>query len=398
MSLEQDILTAEKRNEEGNLLYRNKRFDEACSQYSDAIVLLELHAQQTQEAHQHLCKYLSNRAAAYLASGYDAEAVKDCTSALAMDPMLDKALLRRGLGLESLGRHAESLQDVEALLKRADWGSPIATKGLELKRRLQRVLNQEKNSEEQPVPSHLFSKEQILRLNFRTLPPSEVSKERFFEISVYVANEFGLFSHREFSKSSQSDLACIEVSMIGDDPEVKLEVKNDNNLTLDTRGRATFDLRFVGSERMKIRSRATLCVRLKKGEGVMGRTVLTLMSLPITVLAEVGSITPFSTGLAGCMSGRGIDLPHLDSAVVILENPDSGIPGKIWDGGLILTEYLSSSSHEVLSQLFLVFHDACRSKENPAWSWEQEQELLALAAIALEPHVSPSRIFMSILS
>ncbi|EKX49228.1 hypothetical protein GUITHDRAFT_104758 [Guillardia theta CCMP2712] len=286
MSLEQDILTAEKRNEEGNLLYRNKRFDEACSQYSDAIVLLELHAQQTQEAHQHLCKYLSNRAAAYLASGYDAEAVKDCTSALAMDPMLDKALLRRGLGLESLGRHAESLQDVEALLKRADWGSPIATKGLELKRRLQRVLNQVTSNTPHLVPHDERYRRRTQRNNRFFVLTSALYRHRKFQRKFeYITNVYDIYWI-----IVQSDLACIEVSMIGDDPEVKLEVKNDNN---------------------------------------------------------VGSITPFSTGLAGCMSGRGIDLPHLDSAVVILENPDSGIPGKIWDGGLILTEYLSSSSHEV---------------------------------------------------
>ena len=36
-----------------------------------------------------------------------------------------------------------------------------------------------------------------------------------------------------------------------------------------------------------------------------------------------------------------MQVPGLDVPIIILECPDHGIPGKVWDGGLILSEYLS---------------------------------------------------------
>jgi methylase of polypeptide subunit release factors len=45
--------------------------------------------------------------------------------------------------------------------------------------------------------------------------------------------------------------------------------------------------------------------------------------------------------MAGCWSGRPVQVPGLDVPIIILECPDHGIPGKVWDGGLILSEYLS---------------------------------------------------------
>ena len=57
---------AEALNSEGNALFGTKRFDEALIKYSSAAELVEVHAQRIKEAEAPLCKYLCNRAAAFL--------------------------------------------------------------------------------------------------------------------------------------------------------------------------------------------------------------------------------------------------------------------------------------------------------------------------------------------
>jgi hypothetical protein len=44
----------------------------------------------------------------------------------------------------------------------------------------------------------LFTSDQMLLLNFRTPPPGAVADMDYFEVSVFVANEFGLFSAKKF--------------------------------------------------------------------------------------------------------------------------------------------------------------------------------------------------------
>ena len=99
------LAEAEALNAEANSLFGTQRYDEALSQYSSAIERVELHAQRLKAAEAPLCKYLCNRAAAYLGAGYHNEAKKDCNVALSMDPLLDKAMLRRALACEALGKH-----------------------------------------------------------------------------------------------------------------------------------------------------------------------------------------------------------------------------------------------------------------------------------------------------
>lgn len=46
-----------------------------------------------------------------------AEAVSDCTFALEIDPGCVKALYRRGIALQALGRWAEAVEDLEELVR-----------------------------------------------------------------------------------------------------------------------------------------------------------------------------------------------------------------------------------------------------------------------------------------
>jgi tetratricopeptide (TPR) repeat protein len=143
-------------------------------------------------------RYLCNRAAAYLGAGYHIEALKDCDLALSLDPLLDKALLRRALAREALGKHKAAIVDVQQLLGRTQFGSALHTRALDLKRRLDRLLWQEAHTQETNQAAHLFTSEQTLRLNFRTPPPGAVAVGDYFEVSVFVANEFGLFGSKQF--------------------------------------------------------------------------------------------------------------------------------------------------------------------------------------------------------
>eukprot|EP00960_Hanusia_phi_P057798 763664-Hanusia_phi.AAC.9 len=65
---------------------------------------------------------------------------------------------------------------------------------------------------------------QILRLNFRTLPPSEISK-----VIQIIENKGEIEIAGESGKSENQ--ACVQASMIGDDPEVKLEVRNERQVS-----------------------------------------------------------------------------------------------------------------------------------------------------------------------
>ena len=206
------LVDAEALNVQANELFGSKRYDEAVTKYSSAVDLVELHAQRVKEAERPFCKYLCNRAAALLASGYHCEALKDCDVALTLDPLLDKALLRRALACEALGKNKEAMQDVQQMLGRTEWGSALHARALDLKRRLDRVLWQESQVTESNQAEHLFTSDQTLRLNFRTPPPGAVADMDYFEVSVFVANEFGLFSAKKFEAQAapvQLDLAAI---------------------------------------------------------------------------------------------------------------------------------------------------------------------------------------------
>ena len=65
-SFDTALAQSEALNADANTLFGEKRYDEALAKYTTAAELVELHAQRLKEAEMPYCKYLCNRAAAYL--------------------------------------------------------------------------------------------------------------------------------------------------------------------------------------------------------------------------------------------------------------------------------------------------------------------------------------------
>ena len=208
--------------------------------------------------------------------------------------------------------YREALADVQQLQNRTEWGSAVNTRALDIKRRLERLLWQESQTVETNAAEHLFTADQTLRLNFRTPPPGAVAAGDYFEVSVFVANEFGLFGSRKFE--AQHDAVKLAVTAIGHDlgPGLRVEIRGTQDIALDSHGRASFYMRFLvdpeitGAEGgasarggddadvvdgkilagVLTAATASLCVALCEGHTVTGRGVISVASLPIRLLPE----------------------------------------------------------------------------------------------------------------
>lgn len=133
---------AEKLKSEGNAAMQSKDYKTAIAKYTEAISY-----QPTNPI------YLSNRAAAYSASGDHASAVTDAEIAVAADPKYTKAWSRLGLAQFALGNAKGS---VEAYKKGIEYegngGSDAMKKGLETaKRELERMEEVEDDIDADPV-------------------------------------------------------------------------------------------------------------------------------------------------------------------------------------------------------------------------------------------------------
>lgn len=133
---------AEKLKSEGNAAMQSKDYKTAIAKYTEAISY-----QPTNPI------YLSNRAAAYSASGDHASAVTDAEIAVAADPKYTKAWSRLGLAQFALGNAKGS---VEAYKKGIEYegngGSDAMKKGLETaKKELERMEEVEDDIDADPV-------------------------------------------------------------------------------------------------------------------------------------------------------------------------------------------------------------------------------------------------------
>jgi len=177
------IASAEADNKAANEMFGRKLYDEAIASYSSAEKGLRRFTQtgDNPAAEVVLCKVLCNRAAASLGAGYHREALSDCNAALSLDPALGKAVLRRGMARESLGQHEEAHEDAVRALGLFGFGSPMGDAALALRRRLDKLLAQRARAAVEPQPSHLFNRDQTLRLNFHTPPPAAVALRAYFQ-------------------------------------------------------------------------------------------------------------------------------------------------------------------------------------------------------------------------
>ncbi|KIV88804.1 hypothetical protein, variant [Exophiala mesophila] len=133
---------AEKLKSAGNAAMQQKDYKTAIAKYSEAISFSPTNP-----------IYLSNRAAAYSASGIHASAVKDAELAVAADPKYTKAWSRLGLARFAMG---DARGSVDAYQQGIDFegngGSDAMKKGLETaKKELARMEAEEENIPEDDV-------------------------------------------------------------------------------------------------------------------------------------------------------------------------------------------------------------------------------------------------------
>lgn len=133
---------AEKLKSAGNAAMQQKDYKTAIAKYTEAISLAPTNP-----------IYLSNRAAAYSASGDHASAVRDAEIAVASDPKYTKAWSRLGLARFAMGDARGSVDAYQqGIANEGNGGSEAMKKGLETaKRELDRMEQEEDSIEADPV-------------------------------------------------------------------------------------------------------------------------------------------------------------------------------------------------------------------------------------------------------
>ncbi|XP_066592395.1 small glutamine-rich tetratricopeptide repeat-containing protein alpha-like [Prorops nasuta] len=97
---------AERLKNEGNMLVKADKYQEALNNYTKAIQL-----------DGHNAVYYCNRAAVYTKMGNHQQAIKDCHSALAIDPTYSKAYGRLGLAYTSLQKYKDAKECYQKALE-----------------------------------------------------------------------------------------------------------------------------------------------------------------------------------------------------------------------------------------------------------------------------------------
>jgi hypothetical protein len=300
--IEASVKKAEEDNEKANLAFTSNLFDAALEHYSKAFDQLSpllnryddngnsLIPGGTSRLDALVCKYRSNRAAVYLKLGSHLEALRECDAVLADDPENEKALLRRCLAQEGLGRLDEALEGATLLLSRLGFGTPLHARCLELRRRVERLRSQAAAPRD-PTPTHLCNAAQTLRLNFLSPAPAAVALGAFFPISIFVANEFGLFNRMDLDPAAAAAAPppLLRCEPVGHAAPVAVEVR-PHEPALDSAGRAALQVRFVAPAPEAGRpagpppAEAALCVRLADGRKLGGRAVLPVATLPVRTM------------------------------------------------------------------------------------------------------------------
>ncbi len=107
-----DLQEAHNLRSQGNQLYKAGKIDEASETYT--IALRQIATEETKEKAILLC----NRAACYQRLLQWEDMAADCTRAISLDPEYAKALYRRSIAFESMGRWVDALTDIEAAIQK----------------------------------------------------------------------------------------------------------------------------------------------------------------------------------------------------------------------------------------------------------------------------------------
>ncbi|KAG0065866.1 hypothetical protein BGZ89_007848 [Linnemannia elongata] len=103
---EQDIARANAIKEEANVLFANKKYDEAVEKYTEAI-----------EVNPNVAAFYANRAFAHTKLEAYGAAILDGDKAVEVDPKYAKGYYRRGVGKYALARYKEAAKDFRIVLK-----------------------------------------------------------------------------------------------------------------------------------------------------------------------------------------------------------------------------------------------------------------------------------------
>ncbi|KAG2521520.1 hypothetical protein JM16_003543 [Phytophthora kernoviae] len=282
--------------DEGNALYAEGRYVAARAMYTQAIKLLTSSdgyasnsAPDTADSASWKALTSSlmyaNRAQTAIQERDFAAALCDATLALQHNPKNEKAMLRKLVALENLERFEVALQLVESVLDRGEKNTPkVFQYCVAARRRLRKNIAKDREvaaAEVKQMGKMVHDKQQ-LRINFGCLLPSQVPLDLFFDVTVNIGNEFGLF-RRDYVKSGE---------------HIYLQCSLRNN----TDGR--YKLVFQGPLN-------------PSDDGDAGRS------------DPDGKLT---------LNNRG----KMSFRVAIAMVDGSGIGGKLWDSCLVLTRYLST--------------------------------------------------------
>jgi len=114
--------------EEGNVFFRESKYEKAIEKYSRAVQLATTEDEKA--------VYYSNRATCYAQLQNHQQVVDDCTASINIKPT-PKALIRRALALESLEKYKQALEDMKHVLT-LDPSAKVASESIA---RLTRALN-----------------------------------------------------------------------------------------------------------------------------------------------------------------------------------------------------------------------------------------------------------------
>ena len=247
----------------------------------------------------------------------------------------------------------------------------------------------------------LVDEAQTLRLSFRDAPLAgrEGGREgvdwgEWIEMSVFLANEFGLWRRADFPMVEEGERerggwlpVCfsvldhgsgyceisrrVGVEVVGLPSQMEDEGEEEEEEEEGREGGRRVAFRKGSSCRLRVRLRfillengvpaaaaaaaasaSSVVVHLKVSlpSEKLTREVLPVYSLPIhissssTPLSLPSSSSPSSSAALGIHSCRGVFVPSLHRLLLVAESPGQvGIGGKIWDAGLVLTQYLAAN-------------------------------------------------------
>uniref|UniRef100_K3WDD1 Uncharacterized protein n=1 Tax=Globisporangium ultimum (strain ATCC 200006 / CBS 805.95 / DAOM BR144) TaxID=431595 RepID=K3WDD1_GLOUD len=359
----------------GNAFYGDGRYEDARTQYTQALTLIEaangaVSTDARQRVAHSAAQLLSNRAQTYIQERDFAAALHDCTQALKHDPENEKATLRRLVALENLERFEVALQHVDAVLDRkgARESAPALFQyAVTARRRLRKNLVKDKEAATSEVKQmgKMVHENQQLRINFGCLLPSKVPLGEYVEVVANIGNEFGLFRRDYLKPGERMYLQCSlrnntdnkyklvfhAASSDGDlaqNDASAYDVRDDGRLTLNDRGKVVFRMAItssasegVATSSTETRTNMSLMISVHRDSSATWN-LFPVVSLPFDLVASSESLVDGSIGDLGVHCCRPIEMEGIDREILLAESPGNlGIGGKLWDSCLVLTRYLS---------------------------------------------------------